>query len=161
MKELESITIMPVGVVHSSVTSPTDDIWGGLVSQIELDPVRFSPQSLAGLEEFSHVQVLFHLHRVTDETIVTGARHPRGRADWPKVGIFAQRGRNRPNKIGLSTCPLLGVEGTFVRVANLDAIDGTPVLDIKPYLIEFGPQGSVTQPDWVNELMVGYFRKHK
>src|SRR5262249_1585706 len=157
----EPITVMPVGIVHSAVMTPTDDIWGGLVSRIELDPQRFSPQSLSGLQEFSHVQVLFHLHMVPDDAIVTGARHPRGRAAWPQCGIFAQRGRHRPNKIGLSTCPLLNVEGTVITVANLDAIDGTPVLDIKPYLIEFGPQSPVRQPEWVNELMAGYFRKCK
>ena len=90
---------------------------------------------------------------------MTGSRHPRGRADWPAVGIFAQRGKNRPNKIGLSTCRLLRVEGVSLAVANLDAIDGTPVLDIKPYIIEFGPAGEVKQPAWATELMTGYFGK--
>ena len=73
------------------------------------------------------------------------------------IGIFAQRGRGRPNRIGLSTCRLLGVDGTRVRVSGLDAIDGTPVLDIKPYMREFGPRGEVRQPHWADEIMGGYF----
>ena len=155
----KQITITPVGVVRSKITAPADDIWGGVVSTIELDDNRFSHESLLGLEEFSHVVVLFYFHQVPDNTIITGSRHPRGRTAWPKTGIFAQRGRNRPNKIGLSTCRLLGVDGTFITVANLDAIDGTPVLDIKPYIAEFGPRGEVRQPAWATELMAGYFGK--
>ena len=155
----EKITVTPVGVVHSKIAAPADDVWGSVVSTIELDSSRFSPQSLLGLEEFSHVVILFYFHQVPDDTVVTGSRHPRGRTDWPKAGIFAQRGRNRPNKIGLTTCRLLGVEGTFITVANLDAIDGTPVLDIKPYIAEFGPRGEVRQPAWATELMAGYFGK--
>lgn len=160
-KTFESISITPVGTVRSNIAAPADDIWGGLVSKIDLDHSRFSAQSLVGLQEFSHVQILFYMHLVAEETIVTGARHPRGRVEWPQVGIFAQRGRNRPNRIGLSTCRLLGIEDTSLTVANLDAIDGTPVLDIKPYMAEFGPQGEVKQPAWATELMVGYFGKHK
>jgi len=155
----EQIAVTPVGVVHSKITAPADDIWGGVVATIELDGNRFSHESLLGLEEFSHVVVLFYFHQVADNTVITGSRHPRGRTAWPKAGIFAQRGRNRPNKIGLTTCRLLGVEGTFITVANLDAIDGTPVLDIKPYIAEFGPRGEVKQPAWATELMAGYFGK--
>ena len=153
----KQITVTPVGVVHSTVKAPADDVWGGLVSKIELDASRFSAESLRGLEAFSHVQILFYMHLVAEETVVTGSLHPRGRTDWPKVGIFAQRGRNRPNRIGLSTCRLLGVEGTSITVANLDAVDGTPVLDIKPYVTEFAATGEVKQPAWATELMAGYF----
>lgn len=157
----EEITLTPVGIVRSQITAPADDIWGSLISKIELDTSRFLSQSLRGLEEFSHIQVLFYMHLVPDDTLVTGSRHPRGRKDWPEVGIFAQRGRNRPNKIGLSTCPLLGVNSSTVTVANLDAIDGTPVIDIKPYIAEFGPIGKIKQPAWATELMAGYFGKCK
>ncbi|MDT0347467.1 TrmO family methyltransferase domain-containing protein [Streptomyces litchfieldiae] len=87
----------------------------------------------------------------------TGARHPRGNADWPLVGIFAQRGKDRPNRLGVSRCWLLGVEGLDVRVRGLDAVHGTPVLDLKPYMAEFGPQGEVRQPDWATELMRAYY----
>jgi tRNA (Thr-GGU) A37 N-methylase len=73
------------------------------------------------------------------------------------TGIFAQRGKERPNRIGLSTCELLAVEGTTLTVRGLDAIDGTPVLDIKPYMSEFAPRTPVRQPAWSRELMARYF----
>ncbi|MFD0476032.1 TrmO family methyltransferase [Nonomuraea thailandensis] len=80
-----------------------------------------------------------------------------GNPDWPEVGIFAQRGKNRPNRLGVSRCRLLAVEGLDLRVRGLDAIDGTPVLDVKPYMAEFGPQGETVQPAWATELMRAYY----
>ena len=94
-----------------------------------------------------------------DDRIETGARHPRNRADWPLVGIFAQRGKNRPNRLGLTTCRIVRVDGLAIEVEGLDAIDGTPVLDIKPVMVEFLPRGDVRQPDWSRELMQGYWQK--
>ena len=82
---------------------------------------------------------------------------PRSNPAWPEVGIFAQRAKNRPNRLGLSTCDLVAVEGSTIRVRGLDAIDGTPVLDIKPFMTEFGPRGSVRQPAWSRELMAEYY----
>jgi tRNA (Thr-GGU) A37 N-methylase len=87
----------------------------------------------------------------------TEARVPRNNPDWPAVGIFAQRAKNRPNRLGLCTCELVAVEGGTVRVRGLDAIDGTPVLDIKPYMSEFAPRGPVVQPAWSHALMAHYF----
>jgi tRNA (Thr-GGU) A37 N-methylase len=73
------------------------------------------------------------------------------------VGIFAQRAKNRPNRLGLCTCEVVSVEGRTIRVRGLDAIDGTPVLDLKPYLAEFAPRRATTQPAWSHELMAQYF----
>ena len=95
--------------------------------------------------------------RVSDDKIVSGARHPRGRADWPKIGIFAQRGKNRPNRIGLTTCRIVSVLGRRLEVEGLDAIDGTPVLDIKPYMAGFAPRGEVREPAWAREIMADYW----
>ena len=89
--------------------------------------------------------------------IVSGARPPRNNLEWPAVGIFAQRGKNRPNRLGLSVCRLLEVDGLRLRLEGLDAVDGTPVLDIKPWVREFGPRGVVHQPAWMDELMRGYW----
>jgi len=86
-----------------------------------------------------------------------GARHPRGRTDWPRVGIFAQRAKARPNRIGVTTCELVGIDGRLVRVRGLDAIDGTPVLDLKPYMAGFAPRTTVREPDWAVELMRDYW----
>ena len=153
----EPVLLVPVATVHNSAGEPVDDIWGGIVSRIDLDPARFTAESLSGLGEFSHVEVIFAMHKVAPSSIEMAARHPRGRADLPKVGIFAQRGRNRPNCIGATVCRLKSVEGASLWVEGLDAIDGTPVLDIKPYFQEFGPRGTVRQPDWTARLMSGYW----
>ena len=151
------IELVPVGVVRSPRTEMVDDYWGKVVSVIEIDGERFSPEALRGLEGFSHLEIVFFLHLVPEEKIETAARHPRNRKDWPRVGIFAQRGKNRPNRIGVSVCRLLRVEGLSITVEGLDAIDGTPVLDVKPYIREFGPRGEVRQPDWATELMAEYY----
>jgi tRNA-Thr(GGU) m(6)t(6)A37 methyltransferase TsaA len=159
-KVTKAIEMTPIGWVRSAITTMEDDCWAGLVMSIELDTNIYSAESLQGLTEFSHAEILFHLDQIAAERIHTGARHPRGRADWPKIGIFAQRGRERPNRIGLSTCRIVRVEGTRLLVAELDAIDGTPVLDIKPYMEEFGPREKVSQPEWSRELMAGYFVRY-
>jgi tRNA (adenine37-N6)-methyltransferase len=151
------VNLEPIGGVHSPIREPVDDVWGGVTSRIELDASRFSPESLAGLEEFSHVEIVFVFDRVADSEIHLGARHPRGRADWPKIGIFSQRGKNRPNRIGVTICRLVAVRGLAIEVEGLDAIDGTPVLDIKPYMREFAPRGEVRQPSWSTELMSQYW----
>jgi tRNA (Thr-GGU) A37 N-methylase len=86
------------------------------------------------------------------------ARHPRNNPNWPKVGILAQRGKNRPNQIGVTVCRVLKVEQRKLWVSGLDAVDGSPVLDIKPWVREFGPRGEVVQPAWIGELMQGYWQ---
>ena len=152
------IVLLPIATVHSARTTPDDDDWDKIETAIALDPVKFQPDALAGLSDFSHIEVVYHFDRVPDSEIQTAARHPRGRADWPKVGIFAQRGKGRPNRIGVTVCRLLGVDGLSLRVQGLDAIDGTPVLDVKPFMAEFAPRGEVRQPAWSHELMAGYWR---
>ena len=150
-------TVRPIGHVFSARSSRTDDDWGSVESVIRLDEGRFTPDSVAGLDEFSHVEVIFLFDRFDEEKVTLGARHPRGNEAWPKVGIFAQRASSRPNRLGVTTCELIGVDGLDVRVRGLDAIDTTPVLDIKPHLREFEPRGGVRQPSWSSELMAGYW----
>lgn len=150
-------TVHPVGHVSSARSSRIDDDWGTVESVIRLDEGRFTPDSLAGLEEFSHVEVIFLFDQFDEEQVTLGARHPRGNEAWPKVGIFAQRASSRPNRLGVTTCELIGVDGLEVRLRGLDAIDATPVLDIKPHLREFEPRGDVRQPSWSSELMADYW----
>jgi tRNA (adenine37-N6)-methyltransferase len=152
-----AIEIEPIGFVRGGRTEVVDDDWGKVEARIELDTSRFAPESLAGLLDFSHLVVVYHFHLADPAKIELEARHPRGNKEWPKVGIFAQRGKNRPNRIGVSTCAILGVEGTSVRVQGLDAVDGTPVLDVKPYFREFEPRNVVREPAWVAELMSQYW----
>ncbi|GIG68496.1 SAM-dependent methyltransferase [Phytomonospora endophytica] len=154
---MEAITLAPIGVVAGGRDEPFDDDWNTEQAVIRLDGTRFGPGALAGLDAFSHLEVVYHFHRVDPAEINTTARRPRGNPDWPEVGIFAQRGRNRPNLLGVSRCRLLSVDGLDVHVHGLDAIDGTPVLDIKPYMAEFGPQGETEQPRWATELMRNYY----
>jgi tRNA (adenine37-N6)-methyltransferase len=154
--DMAALTVDPIGWVRSTRTSPTDDDWDHEATTIELAD-RFGAEALAGLDEFSHVDVVYVFDRVAEDAIETGARRPRGNPDWPLVGIFAQRGKNRPNRLGVTTCALLGVDGRVVAVRGLDAIDGTPVLDIKPHMVEFGPRTPVRQPLWSSELMQGYW----
>lgn len=157
---LEPITLSPIAVVRSLVSEVIDDVFGGVISRIDLDSSRFTPDALAGLNEFSHVEIVFIFDRLQESETHYGARHPRGRTDWPMVGIFAQRGKNRPNRIGVTICRLLNVTDLTLEVEGLDAIDGTPVVDIKPYMPEFAPRGEVRRPAWAAELMSGYWRAH-
>lgn len=148
--------VQAVATVVGGRTEVVDDNWGGVEAILRLTSA-FEPESLAGLEDFSHVAVNFCFDQVTENEIVVRARHPRGRTDWPLVGIFAQRGKNRPNRLGLSTARLLRVEGRDIHVEGLDAVDGTPVLDIKPVMREFEPRGAIEQPEWATELMREYY----
>jgi tRNA-Thr(GGU) m(6)t(6)A37 methyltransferase TsaA len=150
-------TMQPIGFVRGGRKEATKDRWGDNRSRIELDPAQFGPKALAGLDQVSHIEVLFFFHLHADEPTETGARHPRDRTDWPKVGIFAQRGRMRPNRIGLSICRVITVHGLTIEVEGLDAVDGTPVLDIKPYWSANAPRGPFREPDWAKELMANYW----
>lgn len=152
--------IKPIGFIEASRTLAEDDYWGGEEACISLvEP--FTAEALQGLADFSHVEVLFLFHQVPPSKIVFTARHPRNNRDWPAVGIFAQRGKNRPNRIGSTICRILRVEGTRLIVAELDAIDGTPVLDLKPVLEEFLPREKIRQPAWSSELMGEYWKRKK
>lgn len=152
-----SYTVTPIGTVTSSRTQAVDDHWDQETSHIALDLNVVDADAAAGLDDFSHIEVIYVFHKVLDSKIVTGARHPRGNTDWPKAGILAQRGKNRPNKLGATICELDRVEGSLIRVRGLDAIDGTPVLDIKPVMTEFLPRSLVTQPVWSTEVMRDYW----
>ena len=148
--------ISPVAFVEGVRASPQDDFWGGQESRIVLVP-ELPAEALAGLNSFSHVEILYLFHQVENTKIITGARHPRNNSAWPKVGIFAPRAKNRPNRIGSTICRLVRVEDKSLTVAELDAIDGTPVIDIKPVMREFLPKEKTGQPSWATELMAEYW----
>lgn len=155
-EHMSTWTVEAIGRVSSMRTEAIDDDWGGITATITLlEP--FGPEALTGLDAFSHLEVIYLFDRVEPDSVHRGARIPRDNPAWPAVGIFAQRAKNRPNRLGLATCVLIGVDGATVRVRGLDAIDGTPVLDIKPFMAEFAPRGAVEQPAWSHELMAGYY----
>jgi len=149
--------VRPIGWVSSVRTKPVDDDWDSITATIALDAEQFTAEALRGLDEFSHVEVVYVFDRVDPATVQTAARHPRGNEHWPHVGIFAQRAKGQPNRLGVSVCRWLAVEGLTVTVHALDAIDRTPVLDLKPYMKELAPRGEVRQPAWSSELMAGYW----
>ena len=154
---MDAIQVQPIGHVRGGREAVEDDAWGGVVSRIELDTGVVEASATLGLDGFSHVEVVYVFDRVDPAAVCTGARRPRGRTDWPEVGILAQRAKDRPNRIGVTVCQLRSAGGTTIEVAGLDAVEGTPVLDVKPYLTGFAPRGAVRQPAWAEELMAGYW----
>jgi tRNA-Thr(GGU) m(6)t(6)A37 methyltransferase TsaA len=149
---MPEITLRPVGYVHNTRATLADDNWGGLVSELVLEP-ELPAESLDGIEAFSHAEIIFSFHRALLEKTVSGARRPRGSPDYPAVGIFAQRNKDRPNHLGLTTARILRREGRSLFVEGLDAVDGTPVLDIKPVMSEYLPRGPIRQPEWTGQML--------
>jgi tRNA-Thr(GGU) m(6)t(6)A37 methyltransferase TsaA len=150
------ITLTPIGYVSSPRDDTSDDAWGDVEATIELCPT-FGPEAFDGIEEFSHVEIVYFFDRVPENRVECGARHPRGNSAWPRVGIFAQRGKGRPNRLGVSIARLVGRHERQLIVRGLDAINGTPVIDIKPVMQEFLPAGEIHQPKWSHELMSHYW----
>jgi len=147
--------VTPIGIVRSSVKEAMDGGWGNITSEIKVLE-EFAP-GLKGMDSFSHVIVVFFMHQSTWEPGADLVRRPRGRSDMPEIGIFAQRAKHRPNPIGITPVEVVSLQGDTLRVRGLDAIDGTPVLDLKPYFPQFDSPPGVHIPEWVPRLMVGYF----
>lgn len=153
----QSFQVVPIAHVVGGRVEPTDDYWGGTRSIIRIDGSRFNSDATRGLDEFSHLEVVFYFH-LTDRTdLALGARRPRDNPYWPQVGIFGHRNMRRINWLGVSRCRLLKVDGLDLHVEDLDAVDSTPVLDIKPWFQEFGPRGEVHQAAWTTEMLGNYF----
>lgn len=156
MAEITELKIKPIGFVRGGRQEDTKDFWGDNQSVIELD-ARYSEEMLAGIETHSHIEVIFYFHLHDDEPTSLQARHPRNNPEWPVVGIYAQRARMRPNRLGHTICKLLKRDGRQLFVQALDAIDGTPVIDIKPVWQENLPDKKVRQPQWSHALMKNYW----
>ena len=154
---MNPIQMTPVATVLGGRSEPTDDYWGGTRAIIRIDADQFPTDATAGLEEFSHLEVAFFFHLTDQADLHPGARRPRNNPDWPAVGIFGHRNMRRQNWLGISRCRLLAVDGLDLHVEDLDAVDGTPVLDIKPWFDEFGPRGEVHQAGWTTEMLGDYF----
>jgi tRNA-Thr(GGU) m(6)t(6)A37 methyltransferase TsaA len=154
---MPSFEVTPIGMVHNDRTDVQNtDNWGAVRSTITVDE-RFGAACLQGLEGFSHVDVLFVFDRLPELDDYREPRPYRGRPDLPPVGVFAGRGPRRPNRIGVTTCAIESVHGRELTVVGLDAVSGTPVIDLKPAMAEFHPAG-IEQPEWVSPLMSEYFR---
>jgi tRNA-Thr(GGU) m(6)t(6)A37 methyltransferase TsaA len=150
------IQLTPIATVKNTRAASGDDFWGSIISEIELaDDVP--DEALEGIGLFSHLEIVYYFNLV-GEARSSYARRPRGNPDYPLMGIFAQRNKDRPNGIGLTTVELLEHAGRVIKVRYLDAIDGTPVLDIKPVFREFLPKGAVRQAEWVEDMMKEYWK---
>jgi len=150
-----TLNIEAIGTVISPVKEGVDEGWGSIVSEISVEE-RYTP-GLVGLNEFSHILVVFYMHKSTFEEEDHLQRRPQGRQDMPHIGIFAQRAKHRPNPIGVTAVELLAVRGNTIMVRGLDAIDGSLILDVKPYFPVYDCRVEARTPGWVDELMKGYF----
>lgn len=150
-------SIKPIAFVNNTRKDILDDNWGSIVSTIELAE-NINEASLKGINEFSHLEIVFLFNKVSDDKIQYEARHPRNNKDYPEVGIFAQRGKNRPNKLGVTIVELIEQKQRILIVKGLDALDGTPIIDIKPVMKEFLPKDEVSQPEWSISLMKNYWK---
>jgi tRNA (Thr-GGU) A37 N-methylase len=149
-------TVVPVGsVVGGREDHLNTDHWGGVTATIVLEE-RFGDRALTGLDGFSHVEVVFLLDRFEEREDYRTPMRTRGRDDLPPVGVFCDHGPRRPNRLGVSFCEVIAVDGNRLEVRGLDAVEGTPVLDIKPAMRQFLP-GEVRQPEWVDRLMSEYY----
>jgi len=151
------IELTSIGYVKNERKEVADDQWGQIISEIVLEE-NIIEEALEGIEAFSHLEVIFYMDKVSDEKAKAQHRHPRNNSDLPKLGTFAQRNKNRPNKIGLTTVELLERNGRTLKVKKLDAINGTPILDIKPVMKEFEPKGNIRQPSWTQTIMKDYWK---
>ena len=151
----EQIGLRAIGEVSSPVKERKDSGWGEVVSEVKLD-AEYSG-ALSGLESFSHALIVTYLHQATFESSRHLKRRPQGREDMPEVGILSQRAKNRPNPIGVTAVEVVRVGDAVLVVKGLDAIDGTPVIDIKPYFPAYDRVESPCVPCWAERLMKGYF----
>jgi len=147
---MKQISLKPIGIVRNEVQGPMRGGWEDVTSEIVVEEEL--RESLEGLEEFSHILVVYWMHRVPQGARPPGKVHPQGRADLPLVGLFATRAPFRPNSLGVCVARLLARNGNVLRVMSLDAIDGTPVIDIKPYMPPLDSPSDVRVPDWVTKL---------
>ncbi len=145
------IQLEPIATVHCPITEGVDEDWGSVISEIQVKPEY--ADGLRGLDGFSHALIVFYMHQSSFDAADDLVRRPRGRADMPLAGIFAQRAKHRPNPIGVTAVEVVGIvrDGSgSLRVRGLDAIDGTPVLDIKPYVPAFDRRDARRFPNgWI------------
>ena len=151
---MQEIIMKPIGYVHNQIKSKKDTAWGEDISAVILNEEYRN--GLNGLEDFSHVIILCYLDKAKYEKEKHLCRRPQNRDDMPLVGIFSQRTKDRPNTIGITAVQLVSVHEQSIVVKGLDAIDGTPVLDIKPYFPVFDKKEAAV-PEWVPRLMEHYF----
>ncbi|MDG9694847.1 SAM-dependent methyltransferase [Streptomyces sp. DH17] len=154
---MTSYEVESIATVVGGHTRVQDDYQGGVESVIRLNEA-YPLETLRGIDEFSHLTVTWRFHLAQPEDVQLHARSPRGNVQWPATGTFVHRNHRRPNQLAVSYPRLLGVDGRDLLVTDLDAVDGTPVIDLAPYFQEMGPRGSIRQPAWPSEMLADYWR---
>ena len=152
---MDYIKLTPIGVVKLEIKEATDENWGSVTSTIKLNP-EFAP-GLLGLDSFSHAVIITYLHQASFDKAKHLQRRPRNWAHLPLLEIFAQRAKSRPNSIGITVVKILSAQKDELKVQGLDAVDATPVLNIKPYFPQYDRAPDPLIPAWVIEVMQGYF----
>jgi len=152
---MESVELQVIATVANNREHLEDDNWGAVVSAITLNE-ELPADLFIGLDAFSHVEIMFIFHHRDPDKKNADTRHPRNNPDWPKIGLLAQRSSHHPNPIGFTSAKIVSVKGRVLTVQGLDAVNGTPVLDIKPVFREF-TSADIVQPQWVSELMKNYW----
>ena len=147
--ELPGITLKAIGIVRNEVKQSlgSNYSWEKVVSNIVINTSL--TKALDGLEEFSHIIVLYWMHQATARGQLPNKVHPRGIEKLPLVGLFATRSPNRPNPLGKAIVRLLQRQSNTLKVEGLDAIDGTPVVDIKPYIPRYDSVTDAKVPQWI------------
>jgi len=145
-----------IAYIRNERSEALDDNWGDVVSMVELAQ-DVPDESLHGLAAFSHVELIFFADWAEDVPPGPWHRHPRGNEEWPDVGVFAQRNKDRPNRLLLTTVTIDTIDTRSFTVRGLDGIDGTPVLDIKPVFSWSGPRGELRVAPWSDALGQDYF----
>ena len=145
--ESPGMNLKAIGIVRNEVKQPVRQDWEKVVSDIVVDSSL--TEALDGLEDFSHIIVIYWMHRRTTTGQLPTKIHPRGRQELPLVGLFATRSPDRPNPVGIATVRLLQRQGNILRVEGLDAIDGTPVIDIKPHIPGYDSVADAKVPPWI------------
>jgi tRNA-Thr(GGU) m(6)t(6)A37 methyltransferase TsaA len=142
-----SMELRAIGVVSNEVKQPMRHGWREVVSEITINSEL--AEALDGLEGFSHIIVLYWMHQLAGRHPLPLKVHPMGNRDLPLTGRFATRAPHRPNPIGQATVELLERRANVLKVKGLDAIDGTPVIDIKPYIPGYDSASDAKAPRWM------------
>ena len=143
------MNLTPIGFVKNNVTEPKRGDWEAVTSEIIIN--EDLKQGLSRIDEFSHLIVIYWMHKLPPSQRSVIEVHPKGNQNLPLVGVFASRSPARPNPIGITTVKLLERRDNVLKVTGLDAIDQTPVLDIKPYISDHDSASEIKTPDWLTK----------
>lgn len=142
-----TIKIKPLGQAKNKILKPMLPGWKDVTTEIVID--KKYAKGFYGIDGYSHVIIVYWMDKERECHL---KHHPQGREDIPYVGIFACRCPQRPNRIAISTVELIGRKGNILKVKGLDIVNGTPILDIKPYTPQYDEVEKAKVPTWVTKL---------